>query len=114
VDSEPLQPDEFSLAAEIRLLRHLLEEAPSSNLKMSLTLALARCLEQEESRAIRNNELLSARACHAYIDICMETIARILQEELPEEQTFLIVDRISEALSKLTPTNTKADQKLLK
>ncbi|BBO34222.1 hypothetical protein PLANPX_3834 [Lacipirellula parvula] len=99
---------------EIRLLRRLIEEATSPNLKMSLTLALAKCLSQEAERTIKSNEMLSAGAVHLYVDKCMETIARVLQDQLPEEQMFLIVDLISEGLAALTPRNTAADLKLLK
>lgn len=112
--NEPLEPEDYSLAREARLLRRLIDEAPSPNLKMSLTLALAKVLYQDEERALRNDQTLTAGAVHQYVGNCMEAIAKILQDELPEETMFRIVDRISEALAALTPRNSKADLKALK
>jgi hypothetical protein len=115
MENEPLQPDEYSLANEARLLRQLIESAPSPNLKQALILALAKVLYQDEERALRNHETLTARAVHQYVSDCMEAIAKVLQEELPDEQTlFRIVDRTSEELAALAPRNTAADLKLLK
>lgn len=112
--NEPLEPEEYSLANEARTLRKLIDEATSPSLKQALILALAKVLYQDEERALRNDETLSARAVHEYVGSCMETVAKVLQDELPESVVFRIVDLISNRLAALTPRNTKADLKLLK
>jgi hypothetical protein len=112
--NEPLEPADYSLANEARTLRKLIDEATVPSLKQALILALAKVLYQDEERALRNDQTLTAGAVHQYVSSCMEAIAKILQDELPEETMFRIVDRISEALAALTPRNTPHDIKMLK
>ena len=113
--NKPLEPEEYSMASEARLLRRLIDEAPSPSLKMSLTVALAKVLYQDEERALRNHETLTAGAVHDYVGLVIKTLVTVLRKELPEEQMFRVVDEISSALASLAPPrNSPAVIKLLR
>ncbi|WP_428308186.1 hypothetical protein [Lacipirellula sp.] len=113
--NKPLEPEEYSLANEARLLRRLIDEAPSAQLKQSLVTVLLKTLYQDEERALRNHETLTAGAVHEYVGEVIKALVAVLRAELPDEQMYKIVDLITEKLAALRPPrNSPADLKLLK
>lgn len=112
MNSEPLRPDEYSLAREARLLRRLIEESDNAGLKQKLVDSLRGVLSQDEARAIRENELLSRDALIMYAEACAHLISQILLEEIPDDENtrWRIVDRLAAELAGVPlPKNSSAD-----
>jgi hypothetical protein len=113
--SKPLQPADYSLATEARLLRQLIREASGAPaLQERLVLALAKVLAQDEARSIRESELLSREAVALYAEALSQTIGFILRDELDEQTYWRTMDRIQAAIAGTEmPANDQAAQRRL-
>lgn len=113
--NEPLKPQEYSLAAEARLLRRLIDAADGNpGLQANLTKVLKEVLLQDESRRLRANELVATSAVKRFVDDVFGIINRVLASHIDSDLQELIVDEIGDGIIALqSPVNDKAERQLL-